>query len=470
MITSIERAEKHLSEVNTSSLALAVLRKFKQCFPECREVGIVRAPGRVNIIGEHTDYNGLPVMPMAIDREIVFAFCPVESLDVEAVALDAAYPSVKFELSESIPKFDTGHWGNYIKAAAQAIWQWTAVHRPDVLPIRGLKACVGGNIPPGSGLSSSSALVVAAALAFARDLSIDRIELAELLARGEHYVGTEGGGMDQAVCLMAREGSALKIDFFPLRTRPVSLPPECVVVVANSMVTANKTGAARMAYNTRVVECRLAVELLKSVARHKNPLVTDAVLLKDFVSLEPEWQESWNSLPDDPLTLSQISSFVGISESELRRRCLTTRDGSQLPEPPGGFHPKKRCLHVLTEFERVVKAADAAECGDARLLGELMNESHTSCAQNYEVSCPELDYLVAELRRYGALGARLTGAGFGGCAVALVQKDNYPRLIEGVWESYYERYLPEKGLATPPDQDQVLFVTRPVSGAGFLIE
>ncbi|MGQ9454452.1 MAG: galactokinase [Armatimonadota bacterium] len=470
MITSVERVEKYLSDVNISPLALAVLRKFKQCFPECREIGIVRAPGRVNIIGEHTDYNGLPVMPMAIDREIVFAFCPVESLDVEAVAVGDSYPPVKFELSESIPKFDTGHWGNYIKAAAQAIWQWVAVHRPDVLPIRGLKACVGGNIPPGSGLSSSSALVVAAALAFGRDLNIDRIELAELLARGEHYVGTEGGGMDQAVCLMAQEGSALKIDFFPLRARPVSLPPECVVVVANSMVTANKTGAARMAYNTRVVECRLAVELLKSVAKQKNPLVADAVLLKDFVSLETEWQESWDALPDDPLTLMQISSFVRVSENELRRRCLTTRDGSLLPEPAGGFYPKKRCLHVLTEFERVVKAADAAECGDARLLGELMNESHASCAQNYEVSCPELDHLVAELRKYGALGARLTGAGFGGCAVALVKKENCSRLIEGVWRSYYEKYLSERGLATPSERDDVLFVTKPVAGAGFLVE
>ncbi|MEM4204727.1 MAG: galactokinase, partial [Candidatus Methanomethylicaceae archaeon] len=436
--------------------------------PECRQVGIVRAPGRVNIIGEHTDYNGLPVMPMAIDREIVFAFSPVESSTVEATAVDPAYPRASFTLSGSIPKFETGHWGNYIKAAAQAIWNWVSVHCPDRLPLTGVKGCVGGNIPPGSGLSSSSALVVASALVFGRDLGIDRVELAELLAKGERYVGTEGGGMDQAVSLMGQAGNALKIDFFPLRVRPVSLPNGCLIAVANSMVTASKTGAARVAFNTRVAECRLGLELLKHASSRRNPRVADAALLKDYVLFESDWRGALETLPDGPLTVAEIASIVGVAESELRRRCLTLRDGSQLPDPEDGFQPKKRCLHVLTEADRVERAAEAAERGDAAMLGRLMNESHVSCAQNYEISCPELDYLVDLLRRRGALGARLTGAGFGGCAVALVRQESAPDLLDAVWTDYYENFLPAHRLPIPPKREEVLFVTKAVDGACIL--
>jgi len=466
MILPVQEMERRLIQAGASRLCLAVLERFRNEFPECGEVGLVRAPGRVNIIGEHTDYNGLPVMPMAIDREIVFAFAPVESVEVEVVALDKAYEKVHFVVSGDIPKFPTGHWGNYIKAAAQAIWNWAATCRPDKLPIRGVKGCVGGDIPPGSGLSSSSALVVASALVLGRELDIDRASLAELLAKGERYVGTEGGGMDQAVCLMARAGSALKIEFFPLRTNPVPLPPECAVVVANSTVTANKTGAARVAFNTRVAECRLGLELLKSVVREKNPRVAEATLLKDFMALEPNWQQVLNLLPDEPMTVEQISAFVGQSEDNLRRRCLTMRDGSLLPDPEGGFKPKKRCLHVLTEAQRVEQAAEAAERGDSELLGRLMNESHFSCAHNYEISCPELDRLVDLLREYGALGARLTGAGFGGCAVAIVKHEIAPQLLDAVWSEYYQRFLPTRNLEIPSQQNQVLFVTKPMSAAG----
>ncbi len=465
MLLPIEEMEKRLLAAGSDGLFLAVLRKFRRKFPECRQVGVVRAPGRVNIIGEHTDYNGLPVMPMAIDREIVFAFSPVDSPTVEVVALDPIYPKAVFMLSGSIPKFETGHWGNYIKAAAQATWNWASLNCPDKLPLSGIKGCIGGNIPPGAGLSSSSAVVVASALVFGRDLNIDRVELAELLAKGERYVGTEGGGMDQAVSLMGQAGSALKIDFFPLRVRPVSLPGGCLIAVANSMVTASKTGTARIAFNTRVTECRLGLELLKHASSHRNPRVSEVALLRDYVSLEPNWLEALDSLPEDPLTVSQVASIVGVAEDELRRRCLTLRDGSLLPEPKDGFHPKKRCLHVLTEADRVERAALAAECGDAAALGKLMNESHSSCAENYEISCPELDYLVEVLRQRGALGARLTGAGFGGCAVALVRQEQASDLLDTVWTDYYERFLPTRGLPTPPKRDQVLFVTKPVDGA-----
>ncbi|MGC8862700.1 MAG: galactokinase [Armatimonadota bacterium] len=465
MPVSLSEARARLKATEASALCFGVIDCLERVYPDCGKVSLVRAPGRVNIIGEHTDYNGLPVMPMAIDREIVIAFGPGTDSEVDLVSVDPSYPRIRFAMSGDIAKYDTGHWGNYVKAAAQAIWRWAETNRPDALPLSGIRGCVAGSVPPGSGLSSSSALVVAAALAVGAELRIDKLELAELLAKAEHYVGTEGGGMDQAVSLMAERGSALKIDFFPLRTKPVKLPAEHVIVVANSMVSANKTGAARMAYNTRVAECRLGLEMLAHLSG-----LRDARLLRDIMYAEPRWRELLEGLPDDPMSIEQVSGFVGTSTDDIRRKCLTARDGSLIPEPYGGFQPKKRCRHVLTEAARVELAAEAAERGDACSLGKLMDESHTSCAEDYEISRSELDTLVSIMRRHGALGARLTGAGFGGCAIALVTTAGSAELMDALWADYYLGYLRSRGIESPQDRESVLFACSPAAGAHRLLE
>ena len=473
MTVSLDKARSRLREINAPRLHLDVIDRFTEVYPDAREVSLIRAPGRVNIIGEHTDYNGLPAMPMAIDREIVIAFAPCDDSAVDLVTLDPGYPRSRFTLSGDIPKYETGHWGNYVKAAAQAVWGWAEANQPDALPLQGIRGCVGGNIPPGSGLSSSSALVVASALAISGGLAIERRELADLLAKGERYVGTEGGGMDQAVSLMAEEGSALKIDFFPLRTRPVALPARHVIVVANSLVSANKTGGARLAYNTRVAECRLGLAMLGGRGSRRATSgppyeggLQGVELLRDFMLSELRWRDALSGLPDGPMTLAHVARRIGAMEDDLRRKCLTMRDGSLLPEPDSGFQPKKRCRHVLTEGARVEKAAEAAARGDAVELGRLMDESHSSCAEDYEISCPELDELVSILRRSGALGARLTGAGFGGCAIALVNTEKAGALMDGAWRAYYEEYLPARGTVKASDRDHVLFACNPVSAAG----
>ena len=444
-----------------------VRASFERTFGVCRDIVFVRAPGRVNIIGEHTDYNGLPVMPMALDREIVIAFVPHEQPVVELVNVDPSYPPVSFDLSSDIPPYETGHWGNYAKAAAQAIWEWAEKHEPNALPLEGICGAVGGSIPPGSGLSSSSALVVAVACALSRKLRITKPELADLLAYGERYVGTQGGGMDQAVSLLAAKGSALKIDFFPLTARPIKLPENHLFVIANTMVAANKTGGARLVYNTRVAECRLGLEMLKRSASTKYDL-TDATLLKHFLDRVSDWRDHLDRLPNDPISLADAAEYTGLSEDELARKCLIQRDGTLLDTPKEGFFPKKRCRHVLSEACRVENAAKASEAGDAVALGVLMNESHSSCALDYEVSCPELDEMVSIMRRHGALGARLTGAGFGGCAVALVSAANAQSLTDGIWHDYYCSYLPTRGIPTPSDPNSVLFTCSPSEGAGII--
>ncbi len=440
---------------------------FERTFGVCENLAFVRAPGRVNIIGEHTDYNGLPVMPMAIDREIVIAFALHERPLVELVNIDSSYSPVRFDLSSDISPYETGHWGNYAKAAAQAIWEWAEKHEPDALPLGGIRGVVGGSIPPGSGLSSSSALVVAIACALSSKLRITKPELAELLAYGERYVGTQGGGMDQAVSLLAAKGSALKIDFFPLATRSIKLPENHLFVIANTMVAANKTGNARLVYNTRVAECRLGLEMLKRSASTKYDF-TNATLLKHFLNRVSDWHDYLDSLPDDPISLAEAADYVGLSEDDLAQKCLIQRDGALLNPPKEGFCPKKRCRHVLSEADRVENAAKASEVGDAVALGALMNESHSSCALDYEVSCPELDEMVLIMRRNGALGARLTGAGFGGCAVALISAADAQKLTEGIWYDYYLNYLPTRGIPVPSDPNSVLFTCSPSEGAGII--
>jgi len=445
-----------------------VEKRFRAVFACVSEIEFVRAPGRVNIIGEHTDYNGLSVLPMALDREIVIGLSARQDSVIELTNVVESMPVVGFDLCLRIAPYKTGHWGNYIKAAAQAIWEWAASNSPESLPLKGFRGCVAGSVPPGSGLSSSSALVVAAATALVHvnKLGISKPDLADLLAKGERYVGTEGGGMDQAVSILARKGYALKIDFFPLRTTPVKVPPGCSIVVANSLVLAKKTGGARAAYNTRVAECKLGLAILKHVVRYSHPKAKSAVLLRDFAKVVRSWPNLLARLPGVEMPLKDFARWMDLREpgrNRLREQCLRARDGSFIDEPTEGFKPKMRVRHVLTEGRRVMLAARAMKQGDAVELGRLMDESHLSCARDYEISCPELDELVAALKSAGALGARLTGAGFGGCAVALVRDGDVGRVLDGVWDSYYrKRNVPDA------QRDEVLFACSPAAGAGVL--
>jgi N-acetylgalactosamine kinase len=452
-------------------LYTTVIDGHRRAFPVGAEVHIARAPGRVNIIGEHTDYNGLPVLPTAIDREIAFAFAVSESPEVVLTNADGRYGDRSFAISERIEPFAAGDWGNYAKAAAQALWNWASEHSPATLPLRGVRACVGGNIPAASGLSSSSAMVVASAFAIvhANNLHIGRAELAALLARAERYVGTEGGGMDQAASILSEPGCVLRIDFDPLRTQPVPVPDKCVFVICNSMVHADKAGGARLAYNTRVAECRIGVQMLKTVARGRYPSVDDAVLLGDVMRIVPEWPSLLGELPVGGVSVSEAARFCDMSEGELRERCLKLRDGSLLDEPASGFQVAKRCRHVLTEARRVDLAADAIRANRLDDLGRHMDDSHESCAVDYEVSCEELDELVRLMRHHGALGARLTGAGFGGCAVGVILAPGAEALLEGVLRDYYGGYLADRGIGPVDDTSSVAFKCVVSAGAGVIV-
>jgi galactokinase len=340
---------------------------------------LARAPGRVNLIGEHTDYNGLPVFPMAIDREVRIRFRPRSDGQIILDNADPRFAPVRFAIGTEIAAEAAGVWGNYPRAAAQVLAREAGIRL-------GIEGTVTSTVPVAAGLSSSSALVVATALALldANDVTLEAPRLMELLARGERYVGLQGGGMDQAISLGGRAGHALRIDFHPrLRLTPVPVPAEWRIVVAESGVEAAKAAGAREGYNSRVRECREALERFS--ARWLG-----GAACADYAELAAR------IAPEESLALAEES----LSGVYLRR-----------------------FRHVVSEGRRVDEAEAAMRTGDAATFGRLMRASHASLGDDYEVSSPELNQLVEVAEGAGAAGARLTGAGFGGCIVALALAD-----------------------------------------------
>ena len=428
-----------------------------------------RAPGRINLIGEHTDYNGCPAFPMPIDRDFIAVFAAREEPVLEVSDRSRkGYGSRRFALEREIPPYPSGDWGNYLKAAAQGIMAYLEERGE----LTGAKVYFSGNIPPSAGLSSSSALVVLTAviLLSVNQREIPSLELASLLAEAERYVGTQGGGMDQAACLMGRSGSALKMDFFPLAVTPAAVPEDLIFVVAHSMVTADKTGAAMDRYNRRSMECRLITALLDREFRIRSGSSSPIRFIGDLkpevlpFSEEKIREIADSAIPYPSYSLKQIAAILGLPAEEVAGRFCRRKDGSILPEPEDGFKLGMRYRHVVSEWERVEKAMDALTRGDGRRLGRLMDESHASCRDLYEISCPELERLTETARRHGALGSRLTGAGFGGCTISLVPQASVSDFLEKLSRDYYLPLGMEGGSAL----GDVLFPCRAVDGAGVL--
>jgi N-acetylgalactosamine kinase len=441
------------------------------------DIMVARAPGRINLIGEHTDYNGLPVLPMAINRDIASVFSPRSDKKIVLTNTDCTLPERVFEIEDSIPPYPTGDWGNYCKAGVQGIIDHYRERNKPICRLRGLQAAIEGDIPSAAGMSSSSALVVLSALIFLAANKVDtfasesgRLDLAELLAKAEHYVGTRGGGMDQAISLLAQPDRALKIDFFPLRASPTPLPAGHSFVVSNSLVQAAKTESALQQYNRRPVECRLAAAVLKKTFSDRYerevPLFRLGDLREDRLAIvEEEIREiADNTLHQGSYSLAEIASILGKSPEQTAHIYCAAGDGSVFPEPEDGFKLESRYRHITEEGRRVEASVQALVSGDIAGFGELMYRSHISCRDLYEISCPEMDELVEISRRAGAIGARLTGAGFGGCTISLVPDDEIEVFMERLIEDYYRDFLKLK----KRDYSSILFPCRAVAGAGVL--
>jgi galactokinase len=349
-----------------------------------REPRVYRAPGRVNLIGEHTDYNDGFVMPIALDRCTWVAVAPRadRTIVVHSVELDE---TMAFDLDHGGPEgphYDpqdehrgTGtqsahvrqrHWSDYVRGMAMIL-------DGDLGRVNGADLLIASDVPIGAGLSSSAALEVACGYALA-DLSggtLDLDRLARAAQRAEHeFAGMRCGIMDQMIACHGREGAALLLDTRTLARRYVPVAPAVRVVVCNTMV---RHELASSGYNARRADCEAGVAVLARTA------------------------PSIRALRD--ATLRQLNA-----------------EGARMPE-----RVHRRCRHVITENARVELAADALATGDFHRFGALMDASHVSLRDDFEVSCPELDAMTEILRTLnGVYGARMTGGGFGGCAVALV--------------------------------------------------
>jgi galactokinase len=395
------------------------------------------------------------VLPMAIDRNILIAGAPRADRVVMLQNIETQFGARQYELNEDVPPFAAGDWGNYSKAAAQGLMRYCGGQLP-----YGAELLVDGNIPSGAGLSSSSALVVGNALALlaANEVDVPYVTLAELLPVAERYVGTLSGGMDQATSLLAQPDHALRIDFFPLRVRAVPLPRGYSIVVCHSLVRAEKSGPAQGGYNLRVIECRLACRVLERALGSglPRPLRT----LGDLATLFPgrllvEFLSLVNAqVPDCPLSLAQIAAVIGTAPARLRGECHITADLGDR------FALWRRLRHVLCEADRVNQAERALRAGDAGAFGRLMDASHGSCRDDYEISCAEIEELVRIAKEAGAAGARLTGAGFGGCTVNLVADAEVQTFLARVDRSFYR---PRLGRAR--DAHECRFLFKPQAGA-----
>ena len=427
---------------------------------------MITAPGRVNLIGEHVDYNGLPVLPAAIPYTITAIAGRRNDSDIRAANIRTDYETGHFELTHDIPRSPGGHWLNYVKAGMQGVREF--------LPEKpaGCNVLYRGTIPSSAGLSSSSALVVASALTAlaVNDAEMDRLELAEAMSHAERYVGTQGGGMDQAICLFGKSGNAVKIEFYPLRTTYVPFPDLCRIVVAHSMITASKTENALLKYNRGPIECRIATSILQAQLAPENKLVRLGDLLTHIpeASTEQGWRRIIdNVFPEDTYSLGETARLLGTTPDETADRFLKTRSGTALPVPTDGFWLRNRALYVFSENDRVEQSCDALRNSEIETFGHLMNEAHNAADTLYGLSTPELNVLCDIMRNAGASGARLTGAGFGGCCIALVRENAVETVMDAVRDEYYGAYLmsahPEFGTISVSNSN--LFSIVPADGA-----
>ncbi len=390
---------------------------------------LVRVPGRVNLIGEHTDYNGLPVLPFAIAQSHCVAAGIGRGPFFELANAESQFPAKTVAAADLAAFSSAGEWDNYFRAAVlglRDVGLLTAGHSA-----AGMQIAVASDLPSGVGLSSSSALVVAFALAALCVHAVPPVpvlHLAEVLAEAEHYVGTRGGGMDQAVCLLGKKDHAIRINFFPLEAEAIPFfcaggQPAPRIYLSDSGVRVEKSGAGLQLYNRRPLECRLALQVFRRRA---------ALMLHRLPPLDPV--RHWGDLIKPPIALSHeavleaaatIFDRPSYSKSHLLgilgwREDEWTAFTESFPEPPDGFKLHPRIRHVIEEGRRVEQAADALRAGNWPAAAKLIAASHQSCRDLYEISCPEIERLVEAGANAGASASRLTGAGFGGCVLHLV--------------------------------------------------
>ncbi|XP_065863852.1 galactokinase [Euphorbia lathyris] len=474
---------------DASSLEEAQLRfdrmksKFIDFFGHPPHV-FARSPGRVNLIGEHIDYEGYSVLPMAIRQDTIVAIRKHDAAEADKV-LRVANVDDKYSLCTypadptQVIDLKNHRWGHYFICGYKGYFEYAKLKGLDVGEPVGLDVLVDGIVPTGSGLSSSAAFVCSSTIAImaAFDVNFPKKEVAQLTCECERHIGTQSGGMDQAISIMAQTGFAELIDFNPIRATDVQLPAGGTFVIAHSLAESQKAVTAATNYNNRVVECRLAAIVLGiKLGMKPQEAIENVKTLSDVEGLCVSFAGSHGSsdpvitvkelLKEEPYLAEEIEQITGENLTSVFSNSPSSLDVLKAADR---FKLHQRAAHVYSEAKRVhafkdAVSSDSSDEDKLKRLGDLMNESHHSCSVLYECSCPELEELVKICREHGALGARLTGAGWGGCAVALVKEPIVPQFILNLKENFFQSRI-DKGLINKSDLGLYVFASKPSSGA-----
>jgi galactokinase len=376
-----------------------IISAFRSHFRSHALPAVYRAPGRVNLIGEHTDYNLGFVFPIALEMACYVAIAPSSSGELRLYSVDLDQ-EVTLPVA-SIPQAAAqNNWSDYVVGVAQELSKAG-------IPIAGADVCITSQVPLGSGLSSSAALEISSAVAFLGGREMKPLNIALLGQRAEsQFVGMPCGIMDQYAAVFGKEHAAIQIDCRSLDHEYVTLPENVSIVAVNSLV---KHELGTSAYRDRVAECRHAVEALQKL----DPTIES---LRDV----------------------SMQYFVEVQD--------------QIPPLP-----RQRARHVVSDSQRVLDLAAAARAKDLVEMGKLFVASHRSMQYDYEISCEEIDFLVdTAIKLPGVYGSRMTGGGFGGCTVNLVQPQAVNAFRESLRAAYEKKYS-----KTPAFYDCI-----PAAGAG----
>ncbi len=393
----------------------SVIEAFQNHFNALPKI-VVRAPGRINLIGEHTDYNGGYVLPAAIDKAVYFAVSPREDDECCFFAHDL---NERYDVSlKNLKKTNTHSWANYLMGVLDEINKikpkiWSTATSRTLSGLRGVNLVFGGDIPSGGGVSSSAAIENGIGFAVNElfDLGFSRLELLRISQKAENnFVGMKCGIMDMFASMMGKQNTVIRLDcnsldfeYFPFNA------PEYRLVLCNTTV---KHALVDSEYNTRRAECEEGVSVLQKF----DPTIK---LLCD-VKID----------------------FLEKHKNELREVVF------------------RRCKYVIEEIERVDKACDALKKNDFKTFGKLMYQTHDGLQNEYEVSCRELDFLVEKTRNTeGVLGSRMMGGGFGGCTINLVKADMVEDFILDMTKAYKKAF----------DIELPCYVTTPQNGVEVLV-
>ncbi|KMQ95629.1 n-acetylgalactosamine kinase [Lasius niger] len=412
-----------------------------------------RVPGRVNLIGEHIDYCGYAVCPMAIEQDILVAVALSKYNDIYLTNVDPKYKEFRcsFESVGIVYLCEVSPVALCMSLSNQTFMDLYEWDRNEITYL----------------LST-------------RERQLSKHELATISARAERHIGTQGGGMDQAIAflgkaelqylifpyyfLFIRKGSAKLINFNPLRAADVTLPENAVFVIAHSQAYHNK--ASTTDYNLRVAECRLAAQMIAKKRNKDWEHVQKLIDIQERLAFDLDEMVTvvMTDLHEQPYTLDEICESLDTDHERLKKTSLISSFNTSQT-----FKLQQRALHVFQEasrvlaFRRINEESDIIELEKLQHLGSLMSKSHASLHKLYECSHPSVDSLVERAMRCGAYGARLTGAGWGGCIVAIIDKNEVQQFVDALRTDLYENSTKDRAefkdmvFPTAPNQGAVIY-------------